>query len=274
MDNIVNPMPFLRWAGGKTWLIKLWKDIVKEKNFNNYIEPFLGGGSIYFSLEHNHTAILSDINEELINTYKVVKEYPEELLNILSTYENTKEFYYYLREKKASTKIERAAIFIYLNKTSFNGLYRVNKNGKYNVPYGNRRNVDFGKQKILIASKVLKDAILLNGDFEKTLQYVHEGDLVFLDPPYTVSHNNNGFIEYNKNLFSLDDQYRLKDYIEKVKDKGAYCILTNAAHETIKEIFECKDTIYEWQRNSLIGGKGAKRGLISEYIFTNISKEV
>lgn len=274
MKNYDKPVPFLRWAGGKTWLTKLWDKIVINNQFNNYIEPFLGGGAIFFSLEHTQQSILSDVNEELINTYKVVKENPEELLELLLSYQNNKKFYYNMRSKKPGTQIEKAAIFIYLNKTSYNGLYRVNKMGQYNVPYGNRAIKDYGEDKIRLASKALRNTELLQGDFANTLSYVNEGDLVFLDPPYTVSHNNNGFIKYNKKLFSLEDQYRLRNYIEKVREKGAYYILTNAAHETIREIFDFGDNVYKMSRHNLIGGTGASRGLISEYIFTNITKEV
>lgn len=271
MMSSEKPVPFLRWAGGKTWLTKFWNEIVADKKYNSYIEPFLGGGAIFFSLENKFRSTLSDMNEELISTYQVVKENHEQLIDILSKYKNTEECYYRLRSSTPKSEIEKAAIFIYLNKTSFNGLYRVNKNGNYNVPYGNRKIADFGEKKICQASKALKNTVLLKGDFYNTLPYINAGDLVFLDPPYTVSHNNNGFIKYNKNLFSLEDQYRLREYIEEVKNKNAYYVLTNAAHKTIKEIFDLGDVIYERERNSLIGGSGSNRGLISEYIFTNIT---
>lgn len=273
MNNNINPSPFLRWAGGKTWLIKFWDEIVRDMNFNSYIEPFLGGGAIYFSIFNKHKSILSDLNPELINAYNIVKNKPEELIEILLSYENTKESYYEIRGKKSDSDIEKAAIFIYLNQTSYNGLYRVNKKGEYNVPYGNRKK-DINIEKIRNASVALKDTLLMDGDFTKTLEFVNKGDLVFLDPPYTVSHNSNGFIKYNRNLFSLDDQYRLSEYIDRVKEKGAYYILTNAAHETVKDIFNKGDKIYELERSSVIGGKNSNRGLISEYVFTNIKNEV
>ncbi|TGY44105.1 Dam family site-specific DNA-(adenine-N6)-methyltransferase [Clostridium sartagoforme] len=266
--------PFLRWAGGKKWLIGFVEDLIKDKKINDYIEPFLGGGAIFFSLNGNHNSILSDINEDLITAYKIVKSNPNELLTLLLSYENTKEFYYNIRNSSPNSEIEKAARFIYLNQTSFNGLYRVNRSGEYNVPYGNRKNVNFSREKLINASTTLKNAKLIQGDFTETIDYIKEGDLVFLDPPYTVSHNNNGFIEYNKNLFSIEDQYRLSDFIDKIKLKGAYYILTNAAHDTIKEIFAKDDVIYELERNSLIGGKNSKRGIIKEYVFTNITNEV
>ena len=176
-----------------------------------------------------------------------------------------------MRKEKPIDKKVCAARFIYLNHTSFNGIYRVNKNGDYNVPYG-FRNVDYiEEEKIRSASSALQKANIFHGDFIDSLDNIKSGDLVFLDPPYTVSHNNNGFIKYNKTLFSLEDQIRLSKFIDSVKDKGAYYILTNAAHKIILEIFEKGDYCYELSRTSLIGGDKAKRGVVSEYIFTNIS---
>lgn len=270
-DNTTVIKPFLRWAGGKTWLLKHIKQITGEIKFNNYHEPFLGGGAVFFSNTLIKIAFLSDLNEELINTYQVIKENPEEVISILKTYDNNEDFYYYLRKEKPIDKKVCAARFIYLNHTSFNGIYRVNKNGDYNVPYG-FRNVDYiEEEKIRSASSALQKANIFHGDFIDSLDNIKSGDLVFLDPPYTVSHNNNGFIKYNKTLFSLEDQIRLSKFIDSVKDKGAYYILTNAAHKIILEIFDKGDYCYELSRTSLIGGDKAKRGVVSEYIFTNIS---
>ena len=270
-DNTTAIKPFLRWAGGKTWLLKHIKQITGETEFNNYHEPFLGGGAVFFSNTLIKIAFLSDLNEELINTYQVIKENPEEVISILKTYDNNEDFYYYLRKEKPIDKKVCAARFIYLNHTSFNGIYRVNKNGDYNVPYG-FRNVDYiEEEKIRFASNALQKANIFHGDFIDSLDNIKSGDLVFLDPPYTVSHNNNGFIKYNKTLFSLEDQIRLSKFIDSVKEKGAYYILTNAAHKIILEIFDKDDYCYELSRTSLIGGDKAKRGVVNEYIFTNIS---
>jgi len=167
--------------------------------------------------------------------------------------------------------LRAAARFIYLNQTSFNGIYRVNTKGEYNVPYGNRTKDFIEADKLRAASKMLQSAILQAEDFDCVRINVAPGDLVFLDPPYTVSHNHNGFIKYNQKLFSLEDQYRLKALIDFIKKKGAYYILTNAAHATIYEIFyEKDDRCLELSRASLIGGENAKRGKIQEYIFTNL----
>ena len=267
--------PFLRWAGGKKWLTKYLMQIIGEQRFNNYHEPFLGGGAIFFAVNPSQNVYLSDANVELIQTYKVVRDKPQKVINKLLKYINTEEEYYQVRSTDGRGEIERAARFIYLNQTSYNGLYRVNRSGKYNVPYGFRKNVQVDPKKILAASTALQKVDIKHGDFTVNLESIREGDLVFLDPPYTVSHNNNGFIEYNRNLFSLDDQQRLSDFIDIIKRRNAYYILTNAAHEVIREIFfKENDRMLELNRNSLIGGKNSERKLITEYIFTNIASGV
>lgn len=262
--------PFLRWAGGKTWLIKYLGMIIGDTRFNNYHEPFLGGGSIFFTISPEGKSYLSDLNKELIVTYKLVKENPFAIINSLKTYENTEDFYYRIRSHVPKNQFDQAARFIFLNQTSFNGLYRVNQRGEYNVPFGFRKKDFLEEDKLIAASKSLQNATISCGDFTCNNQNITEGDLVFLDPPYTVSHNNNGFIKYNQKLFSLDDQKRLSQYIDYIKSQGAYYILTNAAHQTILELFEKGDTRLELSRANLIGGDKAKRGIVSEYIFTNI----
>lgn len=263
--------PFVRWAGGKTWLIPHMPSLLGDVKIEHYHEPFLGGGAVFFSLDREKKAYLSDANPQLINAYIQVRDNPEGVIQLFEKMHNTKDDYYRIRsEITAEPTVENAARFIYLNQTSFNGLYRVNRQGKYNVPYGFRK-THYRVDRIRDASKKLQNTLIEVGDFETHKYKIKRNDLVFLDPPYTVSHNNNGFIQYNQNLFSLEDQHRLKRFIEYIKAKGAYYILTNAAHETICEIFLTEgDRIVELQRNSLIGGKNAKRAAISEYIFTNI----
>lgn len=264
--------PFVRWAGGKSWLIPYLTQLVSSIKFNHFHEPFLGGGAVFLALDHERTAYLSDINEDLINAYKEIKNNYVQVINILHAYKNTEEDYYRIRSLILDDPIERAARFIYLNHTSYNGLYRVNKLGNYNVPYGRRKKINFNETKLKIISLKLQKANLKCGDFEINKYAIKKKDLVFLDPPYTVSHNNNGFIEYNKTLFSLDDQIRLSNFIEYIKHKEAYYILTNAAHPKIKEIFGKENMPIVLQRNSLIGGKNSKRQKIEEYIFTNIER--
>lgn len=265
--------PFLRWAGGKTWLLKSLEAFLPKK-INNYHEPFIGGGSVFIHLKSTgkiqNKAYLSDKNNDLINAYKILRSQPEQLINVLEEFKNEKDFYYFIRDQKYTDKLEQAAQFIFLNRTSFNGIYRVNLKGEYNVPYGfkaYKQLFDFENFKKI--SRLLKNTSLQSRDFAKTLNDINKGDLVFLDPPYTVAHENNGFVKYNQKIFSWEDQERLKEYIEKVKAKKAYFILTNAAHESICNLFHDVTTPHEVNRYSVVGGTGAERREISEYIFTN-----
>lgn len=263
--------PFLRWAGGKTWFIEHLEDLIEGQNFTNYYEPFLGGGSVFFSLSvTNAVATLSDANKELIDTYIAIRDNVEEVVHHFALYENTSDFYYQLRDQEPTDPYERAARFIYLNHTSYNGLYRVNRKGKYNVPYGSRKSDTINIEEIRKASTALAGVNLISGDFENRGAVIQEGTLVFLDPPYTVSHNDNGFVQYNQSIFSIEDQQRLANYIQFIIDQGAYFILTNAAHDAIRKIFANCGRSMVVERQSLIGGKKSKRGLTSELVFTNI----
>lgn len=262
--------PFLRWAGGKSWLVPHLEEFIGNTEIDHYHEPFLGGGAVFFNIRRQHRAYLSDENEDLINAYLCVRDYPEEVINQIQGYENTADTYYNLRNQAPEDAVLRAARFIFLNQTSYNGLYRVNQNGQYNVPYGHRAFWQFDAQKIRAASTRLKNTRIQFCDFEDNKRFIKRHDLVFLDPPYTVSHNNNGFIKYNRNLFSLEDQQRLSCFVDYIKRKDAYYILTNAAHQVIAEIFEKGDRRIELQRPSLIGGQNARREPVSEYVFTNL----
>lgn len=264
--------PFLRWAGGKSWLIKHLSDIFPSQEFSNYHEPFLGGAAVFLNLQPPNHSYLSDLNEELIHTYSVLHSDVEKVIAELKKFKNTAEEYYAVREARYRSDFRRAAKFIFLNQTSFNGIYRVNLKGQYNVPYGYRRVQIFDPENLRITSKLLSKATLATSDFSIVSKNVKRNDLVFLDPPYTVNHNNNGFIKYNQKLFSLDDQYRLSDVIDEIKAKKAFYILTNAAHKTIEEIFEKGDNKIKLKRPSLVGGLNATRGHYEEVLFTNIQK--
>lgn len=266
---MTNLKPFLRWAGGKTWLIKYLSNYLPSSGFNTYHEPFLGGGSVFFSLQPQK-AILSDLNQELIGTYLQVKDNVEDVIKHLSNFSNTSINYYQVRGTNYDSETQKAAKFIYLNQTSFNGIYRVNLKGEYNVPFG-YRNKDFLDTKALrAASEALKNVELLHVDFVETLNNIKEGDLVFIDPPYTVAHENNGFVKYNQNIFAWEDQERLNNYIKSVTEKGAYFIMTNAAHKSIEELYSDIGESIKLQRASLIGGKGALRTLYNELLYSNI----
>lgn len=266
--------PFVRWAGGKSWFIPYLTDHIKSIKFEHFHEPFLGGAAIFLALDHERSPYLSDINEELINAYLEIRDNPHKVIEKLISYDNTEEEYYRIRSLNLEGPIEKAARFIFLNQTSYNGLYRVNRSGGYNVPYGHRKNWHYDVNRILQVSEKLQNANIKCGDFECNKYDIKRHDLVFLDPPYTVSHNDNGFIEYNKHLFSLDDQERLCRFIEYIKSKDAYYILTNAAHPKIKEIFGQEDRPIELMRHSIIGGRNSERKKISEYMFTNIAEGI
>ena len=189
----------------------------------------------------------------------------------MKTHVNTSEHYYSVRASSPEDPALRAAKFIYLNHTSYNGIYRVNLNGKYNVPYGGRTNAQIPTRELLAAvSQRLQGSSIAVSDFQDVVQHVRAGDLVFLDPPYTVAHNNNGFIKYNQKLFSFEDQTRLSKVVDEVRECGAYYLLTNAAHESIATLFEKGDRKIELTRGNSVGGTKAKRGSATEYIFTNV----
>jgi DNA adenine methylase len=266
--------PFLRWAGGKRWLTNQIETII-PKDFNNYFEPFLGGASIYIYLKKRNliknSSFLSDANEDLINAYNMVANEPVSVIDVLKKYKNEKEQYYILRDFDPPTDIEKAARFIYLNKTSYNGIYRVNKNGKYNVPYGDRKIINlFDFENIENVSKILNNETrLISQDFELIKEQIQASDLIFLDPPYTVAHENNGFVEYNQSIFTWDDQKRLANLLQHINEVGAFFVMTNAKHDSIDELFSPYGKHSILSRQSLIGGKGAKRQNINEYIFKN-----
>lgn len=262
---------FLRWAGGKRWLLPQIPAVLGDVKVRNYYEPFLGGGSVFLSVSVTGTAFLSDLNADLIETYVQVRDEPSKVATALSRYKNEIDHYYRARGQTPSDPAERAARFIYLNHTSFNGIYRVNLQGEYNVPFGNRESPKIPTHEHLKAvSTRLRGAALEANDFEAAIAKAGKHDLVFLDPPYTVAHDNNGFVKYNQKLFSFADQERLRDAIDRLRKRGAYYILTNAAHKSISELFDFGETRLKLTRRNSIGGKKAARGSASEYLFTNL----
>lgn len=263
--------PFLRWAGGKRWLVPEILKLVGEKPVHGYHEPFLGGGSVFFALDPRGIVRLSDLNTDLITVYRQVRDNPHGVAVLLEHYENTPECYYAARASQPKTDDAIAARFIFLNHTSYNGIYRVNLSGEYNVPYGNRKNTSLPNLATLEeVGKRLQGVKLQGRSFEISLGDVAEGDLVFLDPPYTVAHNNNGFVKYNQHLFSFEDQKLLAESIKEISDKGASFILTNAAHKSIDELFAPLGRKITVARRNVIGGVNANRGRAEEYLFTNL----
>lgn len=261
---------FIRWAGGKSWLVPYVQELIDGLDYNNYFEPFMGGASIFFSMEHPHQSYLSDINGELINTFCAVRDNPRAVISYIKRYSSDEKSYYQIRKSKPQGRFISAARFLYLNANSFNGIYRVNRQGQYNVPYGKKEKT-VNCERLIEINKKLQNVNIQCHDFYDIRDMIHEGDLVFLDPPYTVSNKKNEyFIQYNQRLFSLEDQRRLAALIEHIVAQNAWFILTNAHNQTIYEIFHNTGRVIERERKSLIGGKDAFRGNVQEYIFTNI----
>lgn len=226
---------------------------------------------MFFALNVAKRAFLSDLNTDLVEVYREVRDRPRVVAELLAGYDNTSDEYYAARASTLSTPSERAARFIFLNHASFNGIFRVNLRGEYNVPYGNRKRLNMPDQVWLErASAKLNGVELTASDFESALARVNRDDLVFLDPPYTVAHNNNGFVKYNQHLFSYEDQERLADQIGELSRRGASFILTNAAHSSIDRLFEPLGRKISVNRRNAIGGKNAERGRAEESVFTNI----
>lgn len=271
MSNFDKCRPFLRWAGGKQWLIKYLDGKLDLSSFVSYHEPFVGGGSILFHFQPQQ-AYISDINQKLVDTYLALRKNANAVVKALKEIEISAKEYYRIRQLEYDDIFQRAAQFIFLNQTSFNGIYRVNSKGQYNVPYGKRVNFHFDFENIIQAGLYLKSVKSIECcGFMGCIDYIKKGSLCFLDPPYTISHNENGFISYNQKLFTIEDLYRLSQLIDQIKLRGAYYILTNAAHDDVKRIFKKNgDFTYELARASLIGGKNAKREKYEECIFTNI----
>lgn len=268
--ELVTCKPILRWAGGKTWFLKHLHELLPTNGFGKYHEPFLGGASVLLHLQPR-AAFVSDTNQELIETYRQIQGNVEQVILCLSAFENTQECYYDIRAANYTSAHERAARFIYLNQTSFNGIYRVNLKGEYNVPFGYRKKDFFDPDNIRAVANVIHNYQFFSSDFGESLENIEKGDLVFLDPPYTVSHNHNGFIKYNAKLFDEKSQFRLAEFIDNVDARGAYYILTNAAHAWVKEVFHRKGrVIKKFSRASLIGGAKAERGQYEEFVFSNI----
>jgi DNA adenine methylase len=268
-DHVASPV---RWAGGKRWLLPRIRELVGEREFPAYHEPFLGGASIFLGLQGFPTAYLRDTNAELIAAFRAIRARPVKVARLLEEFANDSDTYYTVRASAPTDRYERAARFIYLNHTSFNGIYRVNLEGVYNVPFGNRTSPQIpSAEHLKRVAKRLQDARLDVGDFAECLDQVGKGDLVFLDPPYTVAHNNNGFVKYNQKLFRFEDQRRLSTLIDEIRRRGAFYILANAAHPSIAELFTRSwNSRVETSRRNSIGGVNAKRGSATEYLFTNL----
>lgn len=273
--------PFIKWVGGKRGLLKQLLPLF-PKEFNNYHEPFLGGGAVFFELYSmgylkDKKIYLSDINTELINTYNVVKNNPIDLISNLEIYKekHSKDFYYETRALDREdgflkiSALERATRFIYLNKTCFNGLYRVNKEGYFNTPIGSYRNPNIAdKDTIFSASKALQNAIITNTTFNKVQIKVKSNDLVYFDPPYYPLNGTSSFTSYNENEFLDDKQKELFSVFEKLDKNDCFVLHSNSNTEFIKDLYQ-KHNINFVQANRFINSKSSSRGKINEVLIRN-----
>jgi DNA adenine methylase len=260
--------PFLKWAGGKRWLVES-PQLRLPVTYGRYIEPFLGSGALFFKLQPDR-AILSDLNAELIETYRAIQAGSPDVGTLLKKHQHghSVAYYYEVRASCPRDNAAKAARFIYLNRTCWNGLYRVNRQNEFNVPIGTKTKVEFGSGELEQIARVLMRATLKCGDFEEVVDLACHGDLLFLDPPYTANHNLNGFLKYNERIFSWSDQLRLKDAAIRAAERGAYVAITNANHSSVRSLFCDRFEYAELERTSVLAGKASARRRTTEALFT------
>lgn len=237
--------PFVKWAGGKRQLIPQIREIMPEK-YNNYYEPFVGGGAVLFELQPAN-ALINDINKALINTYNIICNEADAFLEAVNRldeemWEDGKKYYYSVREHyndklmKSEYDVELAALFVFINKHCFNGLYRVNGKGLFNVPYNNSRRTSADENVIREVSKYLKGVKIINGDFEEACKDAKKGDFVFIDSPYAPL-NPTSFESYTKEGFDIESHKRVAKLYDELTARGCYCMLTNHNTELINELY-------------------------------------
>ncbi len=240
-----NIVPFVKWAGGKRQLIPQIRERMPAQ-FNNYYEPFVGGGAVIFELLPEN-AVINDINRALINAYQMICKHPQEFLQEINRldaemWEDGKEYYYSLREHyndklmKDEFDVELAALFVFINKHCFNGLYRVNGKGLFNVPYNNSRRSSVDEESIKEISEFLKRVTIISGDFEAACEGAGAGDFVFIDSPYAPL-NSTSFESYTKEGFDIESHRRLANLFDELTARGCYCMLTNHNTELINELY-------------------------------------
>lgn len=241
--------PFVKWAGGKRQLIPQIRERMPEK-YNDYYEPFVGGGAVIFDLLPAN-AMINDINKALINTYRTICNEQDAFLKEVNRLDNDmwedgKKYYYSIREHyndklmRSEYDVELAALFVFINKHCFNGLYRVNGKGLFNVPYNNSRRVSVDEDVIMATSEYLKGVTIIDGDFEQACKNAKKGDFVFIDSPYTPL-NPTSFESYTKEGFDIESHKRLAKLYDELTARGCYCMLTNHNTELINELYGNKD---------------------------------
>lgn len=259
--------PFLKWPGGKRWAASVLVPIIRRHLRSRYFEPFLGGGAVFFSAQPGK-AVLSDINPELVNVYRQVRDSPGRVLGILKRMPVTEEYYYRLRRCRLSSDAGNAARFLFLNRTAFGGIYRLNALGEFNVPFGHERTPDILWERKLVerASSVLQGVEVVQSDFEGVMNCAEQGDVVYCDPTYTVTHDRNGFVRYNESNFSWADQERLAVTARRATDRGATVVVSNAYHSAVRKLF-CPPRSIILHRPSCVSRDPESRRMVREYVF-------
>lgn len=273
-------IPVVKWVGGKRQLLDEITPLL-PKRITSYCEPFLGGGAVLFSLQPSK-AIINDINEDLMLVYEVIRDDVEGLIKSLEQYENTSEYFYKIRDIDrdkdfyySMSKVARASRLIYLNKTCFNGLFRVNSSGEFNSPFGHYKNPNIVNEPVLRAVNKYFNANkiqIYNEDFEVTLKRVNKGGFVYLDPPYDPVSDTANFTGYNKGGFNRKEQERLKECCDALTRRGVNFMLSNSATAFIKELYQDYDiTIVKAKR--AINSNASKRGAVEEVLIRNYGKK-
>ncbi|MEO1670324.1 MAG: DNA adenine methylase [Cyanobacteria bacterium J06631_2] len=271
--------PFLKWAGGKRQLISAIARYLPA-NYTEYYEPFIGAGALLLALQPR-ISIINDTNGELVNCYQVIKDCPDELLELCAQHRenNSKEYYYQLREQDRQadfgdrTTVERAARIIYLNKTCFNGLFRVNSKGQFNVPYGKYKNPTIADSAVIYTiSNYLNQAQvkILNGDFEQAVATAKQGAFIYFDPPYHPLSDTSSFTGYSMNGFGEPEQIRLKQLCDRLTDRGCQILASNSAAPLIKSLYnDPRYEVIEVKATRAINTVSSKRGKINEVLIYN-----
>lgn len=270
-------VPFLKWVGGKKQLIPEIEKLLPKGLANRpYYEPFVGGGALFFSLQPK-VAVINDYNEELINVYKVIKSNPEDLIADLKKHKNTAEYFYEIRAVDRAplfnslTDIQRASRIIYLNKTCYNGLYRVNNAGEFNTPFGRYTNPNIVNEPVIRAvSRYLNTAKIqiMNGDYSLALKNIPANSFVYLDPPYHPISDSSNFTGYVQGGWTERDQLRLKEVCDSLNEKGVEFLLSNSSSDFIKELYSGYN-IHVVKATRAINSDSTKRGCIDEFLISN-----
>jgi len=270
--------PFLKWAGGKQWLSRAASSLAPCDFSGRYFEPFLGGGAFFFSFLPER-AVLGDANHELIAAYSVVRDKVNAVIDLLSRTEYSREAYYSTRASSPDDVAAQAARLIYLNRTCWNGLYRVNRSGEFNVPFGRFPNPTIcDENRLRAAGHALRCVDLRCGDFETSVSGATLYDFVYLDPPYITGHSDNGFLKYNAHLFSWADQCRMARMAMRLRDRGVHVLASNADAPQVVSLYT-GFYYYRAMRRSLIAGAVDSRGnaaeaLLSTYPLMGCESEV